>query len=123
MHEDSAPRRVARLLRLFSALILALNLSGVSHAAEEFVENVVHVAETGHGAHATDHPEGHADRSTEHDCFGNVHHCGCCRTAVAAAFGSPLLPEGTTHRVAPPSTTGDNRASGVRARIDRPPRA
>ena len=118
-----AYRPLLRLLRFVAALALALSLSGLSHAAEEMVESVVHVAATGHSAHASEHPEGDGHTGAEHFCFGTVHHCGCCSTAFAVTTGATWLPMRTIHRVQHRYVEDDLAHDGVRVRIDRPPRA
>jgi hypothetical protein len=105
------------------AFVMAMSLSGLGHAAEEAVEAAVHVADTGHGPHAEHHPEGEAERGTEHYCFGSVHTCGCCPTAVAAATHSTLMPVRAARHVGHAVDDDDLPADGIRKRIDRPPRA
>jgi hypothetical protein len=111
------------LLRVLLALLMAMSLSGLSHAAEEVAESAVHLADTGHSAHAELHPEGEATQDTEHFCFGAVHHCGCCSTAVAAPIGSSQILVGAARKLRGPPTADDYIADGVPRRIDRPPRA
>lgn len=102
---------------------MALSFSGLSHAAEEVVESAVHLADTGHGAHAGDHPEGEAKPGQEHFCFGAVHNCGCCPTAFAAPVGPVALPSHGAHRLRRQFLDDDPIVDGVRLRVDRPPRA
>lgn len=112
-----------RLLRLVAVAMLVCSLSGLSHAAEEVVENIVHVAATGHGAHAAEHPEGETGPDTEHFCFGVMHNCGCCPAAFAAGTGSTSLRLQAMQLVALGFGSNDVAADGIRSRIDRPPRA
>lgn len=123
MSGSLAHRPLLRLLRFAAAVMLVMTLSGLSHAAEELVENVVHVADTGHGAHADTHPEGETGPGTEHFCFGTMHNCGCCPAAFAAATGSTQLPFHATHRLHLGVGSDDVDSDGIRSRIDRPPRA
>lgn len=109
--------------RILVALVMAFSLSGLLHGAEEVIESAVHVADTGHGAHAGDHPEGEADPGQEHFCFGAVHTCGCCQTAVAAQIGALVLSFHATERLDPRLAYDDATLDGILWRIDRPPRA
>ena len=100
---------------------MVLSLSGVAHAAEELVESAVHVAETGHGAHCAEHPEGTASNA-EHFCFGSVHNCGCCPSAVDAPRSSVRLPPQGLCQATLELPRPDAVRDGVRDRVDRPPR-
>jgi len=94
------------------ALLLALSMSG----------NAIHVADTGHGAHAVEHPEGDAEQSQEHFCFGAAHNCGCCSSVAAASTGVTTLPASSLVRVEHDPIDDDIAQDGVLSRIDRPPR-
>ena len=113
----------ASVLRLLAVLLLALSLSGISAAAEEVAENVVHVADTGHGAHASEHPEGEPCSDTEHFCVGGLHNCNCCPSAIAALANGASLPWSSMHEVAGESPRADVMGDALSDRIERPPRA
>ena len=118
-----AHRTIFGLLRMLCAVLVAMSLSGVSHAADEVVENAMHLAETGHAAHADLHPEGEPGADREHYCFGSVHNCGCCASAVAAPPASAALPAPSAVIVRKLGSSWAVGSDGVRSRIDRPPRA
>ncbi len=130
MTSDRTPRRLdddrraGRLWRAVVVLFVALSLSGMARAAEEAVESAVHVAETGHGAHATTHPEGGSHADPEHFCFGAVHQCACCPSGVAVVQpNSVAASSGDRPEAVALTWRGGQAVDGIRKRIDRPPRA
>ncbi len=113
-----------RLLRTVLVAAMVLNLAGLAHAFEEVVEDIVHVTTQGHSAHAQEHPEGQPGTDdTEHDCYGAVHHCGCC-SSVPASLALPLGLRAAA-LVGGDAMPDEERvdAAGVRRRVDRPPTA
>lgn len=115
------------MLRALVALLMAMSLSGLSHAAEEAVESAVHVADTGHDAHAEHRPEDQRDSCPDpcpdQCCPSTVHNCGCCPTAVAATDGSSLFAARAAEPVGRAAVDDVVVLDGIRKRIDRPPRA
>lgn len=63
---------MSHLLRAFALLLVFVSIPG----GTEIVENVVHLAASGHTAHATDDLE-HARHGDEHGCTGTSHVCPC----------------------------------------------
>ncbi len=49
--------------------------------AVEVIENVIHVTQNGHTAHAFD-DDYHTPQGVEHGCAGTLHVCSCCQTPV-----------------------------------------
>ena len=67
--------RVA-LTRLFTMALIWSMTPGLT----EFVENVWHLAVSGHSAHAIDAGPDHAPEGDEHGCSGTFHLCTCHHT-------------------------------------------
>lgn len=119
-------RRLSRTfgcLRLLLAILLAMSISGLSHAAEEGVEMVLHSPDTGPHVHADHCGDDGVAVTPEDFCFGGAHHCGCCPTAFAAPLPSTSLPCPASDRLREDILNEDAPLDGMRARIDRPPRA
>ncbi len=111
------------LVRVLVAWLVALSLSGLVEVGEEVVENAVHVAETGHGAHASEHAEGDACPEAEHFCFGSLHNCSCCPTALATPACGTRFPSPAFQWLDVQASVADVMSVAVHDRIDRPPRA
>jgi len=102
--------------------IVALLLWALVPGAGELLENAVHLAESGHLAHAAPDGDHHDGSGPEHGCSGTVHLCSCCASLsfLPARVTAQVPDEGssqfTVHTPADVFTTcvGD---------IDRPPRA
>jgi len=89
--------------------------------AGEIVENVVHLVENGHTAHALNDAD-HERQGAEHGCSGTSHVCSCCQTpafmgAKLIAAGSPN-PFADSNLLAPPT---DVIADGFLSGVFRPP--
>ena len=57
------------------------------------------------------------------DCMGALHSCGCCPNVVGATSHAPNLPSPLQNDPRCACTDDVEVREGVRARIDRPPRA
>ncbi|MCA9717875.1 MAG: hypothetical protein H6713_34065 [Myxococcales bacterium] len=117
-----------RLLRFITTLMLALSLSGLSPIAGELAERAAE--ETTADANCGPRQRGeHDDCDDDCDdgcdddgcCVGFVHSCGCC--AAALPPDASRLPVRTARRVQHRLADDDDAHEGIRARIDRPPRA
>lgn len=64
-------RAAVRLLLV--PVLVALLMPGLVEAAE----NLWHVVEAGHSAHAVDAGRGHMPQDEEHGCSGTFHLCSC----------------------------------------------
>ena len=57
------------------------------------------------------------------DCMGALHSCGCCPNVVGATSHAPVLPNYSDNDLRCACSDDLEVREGVRARIDRPPRA
>lgn len=65
-------------MRLLTARLLVLGLVlAMTPGLAEVVENVAHLAVSGHGAHAADQGPDHEPTGDEHGCSGTFHVCSC----------------------------------------------
>lgn len=110
--------------RLFVLLVAAAVMLGPTGFAEA-AENVLHLAMSGHVAHANGHDqadEGDAHRDLEHGCVGDYHSCGCCTHQpvllgqVGFDIGAPV-----PWRVESPPMKFEAGPSGTPLGIFRPP--
>ena len=109
--------------RLAPRLLVPLLVCALTPGFGEMVENLWHLALTGHSAHAVEQGADHEPSNDEHGCSGTFHLCSCHHTvpsdlaAVRAGGPGAELPVRTFRRdvtsPAEPDLPG----------LDRPPRA
>jgi len=80
------------ILRLMVLGLIWLMVPGLAEAAE----NLWHLAQAGHTAHARDAGADHAPEGDEHGCSGTFHLCSCHHSPATA-----LAPAGSTRDLAP----------------------
>ena len=87
----------------------------------EIIENVLHLAQHGHTAHAFD-DEDHEREGAEHGCTGTVHVCSCCQspafTFVELSAGVSSTPVVSLLMTSP---VADLSADGYLTGVFRPP--
>ncbi len=112
------PNQPMRWLRPFIAV---LTVYCMIPSSGEIIENVIHLAQHGHGAHAYDDPD-HDRHGAEHGCTGTSHVCSCCQspsfTFVELITGVSNTP--VVSQVLPPAVD-DLSADGYLSGVFRPP--
>ena len=87
----------------------------------EIVENIVHLAQNGHLAHAIDDAQ-HAPEGDEHGCSGTFHLCQCHSSASFLSFSIRVdMRELLYYSNALPRLTDDLGADGYLSAVFRPP--
>lgn len=114
-HATSAWRRLG-ILRILISVLMVMSLSGLAHGAEEAVGAIV-APDCGDDCDDCD------DDCDDEFCFGTMHNCGCCPTAVAATASAKTLPASPTFHADYGTAHEDAAREAVPSRIDRPPRA
>ncbi len=84
-------------MRWLRPYIVVLMVFGMIPGAGELIENVIHLVEHGHSAHALD-DEDHERRGAEHGCSGTSHDCSCCQSPafigvqlIASVSNNPMV--------------------------------
>lgn len=123
---NQAPRS-SRFLQLFIALFMALSMSGIAHAAEELaqdaehLEHVVHEAVVANAHSSCEHAEDELTHGVEHFCFGAVHNCACCPSAVANTTPAITVRGALLLSLALQPRTHGVSLEGIHSRVERPP--
>ncbi len=108
-------RAFVRLL-LVPALV-ALLTPGLVEAAE----NLWHVVESGHAAHAADAGRDHLPQDEEHGCSGTFHLCSCHPTPAGRQTAAGWVTDGLVPAGRRGGGTGGQRLDGYRTAPFHPP--
>lgn len=101
--------------RLFARLLALVLVLALTPGLVEAVENVWHLAQNGHSAHATGESSDHQPTDEEHGCSGTFHMCSC-HHASSTMPGTPspqALSQVETHPAPTPSLPSAPMLSGL----------
>jgi hypothetical protein len=108
--------RAGALLRVVIVAFVAVLASGVVHAHQATVDAACDDGEIG----CTHEDEGDSD--CPEDLCGPAHHCGCCSPLVVTCPSIAKVLAAAGRQIMRPHAASAGAASGVRSRIERPPR-
>lgn len=112
-----------RMRRTAASFLLGTFVLFALPGMTEVIENLVHLVEAGHTAHAVDTDDHHADAGDEHGCTGSYHLCSCCTSLPACAAVASVTPRLGSATPSHAPDHPDQIGSGFVREIERPPTA